>query len=422
MRTDDNADNAIPARWRQVMRLAATPPLAQFLAGRLLATHSTWVFRVTAGWAVWELTRSPAMLGFATFALLAPQMLLAPWSGVLADRHDKRWVLAGTHAAQAVLMAAVAVLSFAGALGTGVLLALLAAVGVAGALHQSATKTIVGALVGADDLASAISLNSVIFNLAGFIGPALAGVAIAWGGVGAGFALAAAASLLFLPTLLSLPATPAAATTASWRRQLVDGARYTFGEPLIRRLLLLHIASATLARPFMDFLPALATLLFNGGATQAAALTSASGAGAVAGGLWLAQRAPSRSLLPVLLSAMASLALLLIALAWVPWFALSLVLACAAGFCMITRAAAMQTLIQAVARPEMRGRAVSFYALILNAGSIVGALVIGALAEVLGLSWGLTLAVSAALLAWALLKGPLQRAAATHPATCGALA
>lgn len=411
MRTNDSA------RWRQVLQLAGTPPLAQFLAGRLLATHSTWVFRVTAGWAMWEATRSPAMLGLATVALLAPQMLLAPWSGVLADRHDKRWVLAITHAAQAVLMATVAALSMAGALRAGPLLALLTAVGVAGALHQSATKTIVGALVSPDDLASAISLNSVIFNLAGFIGPALAGLAIAWGGVGAGFAVAAAASLLFLPTLRTLPATPAAPAEVSWRRQLGDGARYTFGEPLIRRLLLLHIASATLARPFMDFLPALATLLFDGGATQAAALTSASGAGAVAGGLWLAQRAPTRSLLPVLLGAMAALALLLIALAWVPWFELSLPLAVAAGFCMITRAAAMQTLIQAVARPEMRGRAVSFYALILNAGAMAGALVIGVLAEVLGLSWALTLAVSAALLAWALLKGPLQRTAALHPAT-----
>ena len=69
------------ARWRQVLRLACTPPLAQFLAGRLLATHSTWVFRVTAGWAMWEATRSPAMLGLATVALLAPQMLLVPCVG-----------------------------------------------------------------------------------------------------------------------------------------------------------------------------------------------------------------------------------------------------------------------------------------------------------------------------------------------------
>ena len=218
-------------------------------------------------------------------------------------------------------------------------------------------------------------------------------------------------------TLRGLPPTPVEASRTSWTAQLVEGARYTFGEPLIRRLLLLHVASATLARPFLDFVPALVTQLFHGGASHAAAITSASGAGAVAGGLWLAQRDTRRPLLPVVLGAMAMLGVVLIALAWTPWFALSLALAWTAGFCMITRAAAMQTLIQAVAEPPMRGRAVSFYALILNAGSIAGALVIGALAEALGLSWGLTIAIGAALAAWLVLKAPLQRAAAAHPIT-----
>ena len=124
-------------------------------------------------------------------------------------------------------------------------------------------------------------------------------------------------------------------------------------------------------------------------------------------------------MLPVVLGAMLSLGITLIAFAWNPWYPLAVALAFAAGFGMITRAAAMQTMIQAAALPAMRGRAVSFYGLVLHMGAITGALVIGFLSELLGLSWALTLSVSAALVAWALLRRPLARAASIHPSTQG---
>lgn len=402
------------SRWREVAAVATTAPLRQYLAGRVFATTSAWVFRVTAGWAVWELTRSPALLGVTTFLMLAPSMVLAPWAGVLADRWDKRRLMFWAHLLSALLKSAVALLAFAGLLSVGTLLPMIVAVGCAGALTQAAAKTIVSALVEEDDLATAISLNSVIFNVSGFIGPALAGVAVATAGVSAGFALAAASTALFLLSLRALPALPGeSGREASIAEQLAEGLRYTFGDPLLKLLLALHLASATLARPFLDFVPALVATLFGGGTSQSASIVSASGLGAVVGGLWLAQRRGTASLLPVVLGAMVLLGVLLIALAWNPWFPLAVVLAFLAGGCMIARAAAIQTMIQMHAAPELRGRAVSFYGLILNAGSILGALAIGFLAELLGISIALTLSVSAALVAWALLRQPLTQAA-TH--------
>ena len=155
------------------------------------------------------MTRSPAMLGVALFLQLMPQVLLAPWAGVLADRYDKRLVLAASHVASAALKLMVAALTLASALTVPVLMGLLVVVGCANALQQAAAKTIVSALVEEDDLVTAISLNSVIFNLAGFVGPALAGIAIAYGGIAAGFGAAAVAALLFLFTLRALPSAPA---------------------------------------------------------------------------------------------------------------------------------------------------------------------------------------------------------------------
>jgi MFS family permease len=426
MRTEaasDDARAATAAGWRTVWRLALAPPLAPFLAGRVLATLGTWVFRVAAGWAAWELTRSPALLAVATFMLLAPQVLLAPWSGVLADRGERRALLAWTHAAAGLGMAAVALAAALGQLGFPLLLAMLAAVGTAQALNQAALKTMVGQLVPAAELARAVSLNSVVFNLAGFVGPALAGVALAAAGVPAAFALAAALTLSYLFTLRWLPASPGAAgRDESATHQLLAGLRYALAEPLIRLLLALHVASATLARPFLEFVPALVATVLRSGATQAAAVTSAAGLGAVAGGLWLARRDPRRSPLPVVLAAMPLLALTLVALAWSPWFGATLALAFVAGGFMVTRAAAMQTLIQLAARPELRGRAIALYSLVLNAGALAGALALGLLAEWVGLSWGLTIGAVLALAVWLALRRPLERAAAAHPSFTESLA
>ena len=399
---------------RRVVAVLSRPPLREYFAGRVCATASAWTFRVTSGWTVWELTQSPAMLGIGVFLLLTPQMLLAPLAGVAADRHDKTAVLALAHLASGVVQAIVAILFFTGQLTIGTLFPLLVLLGAATAMDQVAAKTIVGALVDEEELATAITLNAVIYNVAGFIGPALAGVAIAQLNVGAGFVCAAALSWLFVYALSRVPPIPPDAPAGATRPSFVDdfseGLRYAFNDPLLKLLLALHLASASLGRPFIEFLPALVSVLFEGGAGHLATLTSTVGVGSVVGGLWLAQRDHRRGMLAVVLRGMAAVTAALIAFAWNPVYWLALVLAFVAGFGMITRAAAIQTIIQYEAVRGMRGRAISFYGLLLNAGSILGSLVIGFFAELVGVQVALTLSVGAALLVWQALRDPLTRA------------
>ncbi|MGL5116209.1 MAG: MFS transporter, partial [Beijerinckiaceae bacterium] len=87
----------MPIRFERIGRVATTRPLSDYLAGRFFAMVGAWTFRVTVGWIVWTMTKSPAMVGLATAAMLGPQVLLGPVSGVLADSRDRRRLLAVTH-------------------------------------------------------------------------------------------------------------------------------------------------------------------------------------------------------------------------------------------------------------------------------------------------------------------------------------
>jgi MFS family permease len=404
-------------RWQRLIRVLIHSPLGSYLAGRMSASMSAWMFRTTVGWVVWSSTQSPSMLGISVFLLLAPQMLLAPLSGVLADERDKRQLMGLTQLAGGLLKIITASLSLSGYLSIPSLFALIVLVGSMGALSQAAAKTAVGKMVKSRDLPMAISLNSVIFNVSGTVGPAVAGLVIAQFNPGISFLLAGLLSFLFVLLLRFAPPMPATVQAGRFWSQFKLGLRYVMQEPVLKWLLVLHIASATLARPFLEFVPALVTTLFAGGAQKAALVVSAVGIGSVIGGLWLAQRdsghnrrAIALRLLHTVLGAMLLLSVCMVAFVWIPWYGLAVLLAFVAGFGMITRATGIQTLVQTLSEEGMRGRTVAIYSMILNGGAIAGSLFIGFLAETTGLRWSLTISVSAALLVWLLVRRPLTKA------------
>jgi predicted MFS family arabinose efflux permease len=224
-------------------------------------------------------------------------------------------------------------------------------------------------------------------------------------------------SIAFVVALRRVPPLPVSrrASTNGIARDIAEGAAYVWRDPFIRALCLLHVASATLARPFMEFIPALATNHLAGGAATVAMLTSSVGFGSVLGGLWLAQRDNRTGVVNVVLAAFLALSLITIAFVWTRMEMVAAGFAMAAGFGMIVRAAGLQTLLQSVADNAFRGRVMSIYALILNGGSILGAVGIGLMAERIGLSWAFTVSVGGALIVWLALRGPLLAAAKIRP-------
>lgn len=419
MTTYDWEQDLSERAWQRVARIAGTPPLRDYIVARLLDVIGKWMFRLTNSWVVWQLTQSPAMVATAVFCLLAPGLLLEPIGGLIADRFDRRRTMALTSIASGLLNAVIAVMAFSGILRIDVLLVLLLSYGTINAISHASGKTIVTAFVPKHELPTAVSLNAVTFHTAQFIGPALAGIVIATLGTAAAYLICALLTFTFVAGLARIPPLPPIPETAPQGvvAALRAGLFHVLYDPLLRLLFVLHIAFATLGRPFIEFIPAFVDQVFAGGAGSVAVVTSAVGIGSLMGGLWLAGRDNSRGLLPVALGAMPALALAMLLFTWSPSFWFMVLMALAAGIGMNARASSIQSMLQLEAAPDFRGRVVALYSVLMDLGAISGAFFIGVLAELAGLQIAISISVLLALAAWWLVRAPLQRAAAARAAS-----
>ncbi|MGH6915848.1 MAG: MFS transporter, partial [Geminicoccales bacterium] len=260
--------------------------------------------------------------------------------------------------------------------------------GVVVGFNQPARLALAPSLVPRADLATAVAINSIVFNLARFIGPALAGVVIVWAGVGTVFALNALSFLAFLFALARLQL-PAIAFDRQAQRSMLgaigEGLRYAAGHPGIGPILLLHAVLAVSARPFVELLPGFAADVFGRGASGLAMLGSAVGLGAVFGGLWLAQRHEQARLTPIALGSSFLVVLSILGFALSSWFLAAIVCVTLAGLGMVVAGIATQTLLQTAVEEGMRGRLLSLFGLIFRGGPALGALVMGVASEAVGL-------------------------------------
>jgi predicted MFS family arabinose efflux permease len=270
----------------------------------------------------------------------------------------------------------------------GVLVVLTAFQGVVVAFNQPARLALVPSLVPPADLATAVAVNSIVFNLARFIGPACAGPAIVWSGVAAAFGANAISYLAFLAALarIRLPrADVAPGKRRSMAADLAEGIRYTASHSGIAALLILLIALGIGARPLSELLPGIAAELFKSGAGGLSTLASCMGGGAILGGLWLGQRAHSTNLTQVALAssmtgALGTSAAVATDTMWVALPAVAVV-----GFSMSSAGIAIQSAIQLATDGAMRGRVMGLYGLIFRGAPAVGALSAGLASAYFGL-------------------------------------
>jgi predicted MFS family arabinose efflux permease len=295
-------------------------------------------------------------------------------------------------------------LTATGHINIGLLVALSAFQGVVVAFNQPARLALVPSLVPLADLGSAVAINSIVFNLARFIGPMFAGLAIVWSGVEAAFAANALSYIAFLVALARIRVAPAPAESGqrrSFSTDMREGLRYTAGHPGIAALLLLLIAIGIGGRPLSELLPGFAADVYRSGAGGLSILASAIGGGAILGGVWVGHRAHSGSLTQVALGgsffgALAAIAAVATESMWVAVPAVAVF-----GFCNSSAGIAIQTLIQLAADRGMRGRVMGLYGVIFRGAPAVGALLAGLASAHFGLRWpvffGALLVIAAAI-------------------------
>jgi len=408
------------ARFRLIPETLRQPNYGVYVAGNSLSLVGSWMQRVAVGWLAWELSQSGAVLGLVAFADLATTLLVGPFGGVLADRFDRRLLLTIGQSINMTLSFLLAALTASGAMTVPLLILIIGINGAVIGINQPARLALVSGLVSRAYLPTAVAINSLVFNLARFIGPAIAGLVILGFGTALVFLLNAFSFISFLIALrrLDLPprkVDPARGEQPAMLQAIGEGLRYVVGHPGIGPILALNATLSITARPYVELLPGFADDVFGRGAGGLAMMSSAVGLGAILAGLFLAQRGQKEGLSDTVLLAALLIAFSAFGLALSPTFWLALIMAASGGFGMVIAGVGTQTLLQTSVDEHIRGRVLSLFGLIFRSGPAIGALTMGLASEVVGLrlplALGSLLGAMAFLYAWQrrqMISGALQ--------------
>jgi predicted MFS family arabinose efflux permease len=375
-----------------------------FFTGQAISLVGFWMQAIAQAWLVYRMTESPLLLGLVGFAGQAPVLFVSPFAGVIADRLDRRRVLFVTQGLMMASACALATLTILGAVDTWhiILLALLS--GTANAFDVPTRQSFTIEMVGRADLPRAIALNSIMFNGARLVGPAIAGLLVAAVGEGWCIALNAASYLAVLASLALMrverqpPREPSHPLS-----DLRDGFVYVTTHPETRTLLLLLASSSLFGTSYLTLMPVFARDVLHGNSDALGFLMAAVGAGALLGALGVS-RVPHDVLPRVPFFAAAGFGLALIAFSQSTVFALSLALLVPAGFGMMIMGIATNTLIQGSVADAMRGRVMAYYVMAFIGMVPLSALASGWLSHQIGapdtLALGGALVVAAAGIAY----------------------
>jgi MFS family permease len=362
-----------------------------FFFGQLISVIGTWMQTVAQSFLVLDLTHSGTQLGLAIAARFLPIFLFGPLGGVFADRLDKQRVLYITQALQGLLAAVFAVLIAAGAIHMWVVYLLAIALGFVNVFDNPARQSFISEMVPPEDLANAVTLNSVAVNIARVFGAALGGVVAAAIGLSLCFACNAASFAAVLVSLAAMhrselfPAEP----IARERGQVRQGLAYVRSTPELLIPLLMIALVGTLAWEFQVSLPLMANKVFGGGAGTYGVMASVMGAGAVVGGLVSAARNRPRA--RTLCVAAIGWGIAILAAAVAPDLPLELVTMLFVGYGSITFNSFAKTTLQLAARPDMRGRVMALWALAWLGSTPIGGPIVGWVGQEAGARWSLVI-------------------------------
>jgi MFS family permease len=378
----------IPGGFEALQRCFQIREYRLYAIGNIAHGLGVWILRMAMGWLTWELTKSTAWLGGIAMAEMAPTLIFALIAGTVVDRVNYFKMMRINQGLMMMFAAILSVLTVADLVNIWLLLVLTIFRGSLMAFNRPSRMTLVHHLVGRDLLSSAIAIGSMIHNGTRFIGPALGGLVIVT--VGIGWAFAATAGLFLLYALLLAAMRVSIELQKREDRSMLvetlEGLTYIVGHGGIRLQLMLLIVVGMLAKPVTDLLPGFAGQVFSRGAEGLALLLSCHGIGATLGAIWLASRASGLkgmtliSIFSVLFLSFALLAFVATDILW-----LGLLFAGCLGFGFIVLNVSNQTLIQSAVDPRLRGRVISVYGLVLQGVPAIGALLIGGIADHIGL-------------------------------------
>lgn len=357
-----------------------------FFAGQLITFMGVFVQNLAQGWLVYSLTRSSFLLGVTSFCALVPGFFLSPVAGTLSDRMDRRKILTVTRLIAMFQAAMLAVLTLTHLIQVWHIVALALFFGLANGFDVPTRQAFVVDMVGARDLRNAISLNSIMFNLARIFGPTIGGFLVAAVGTGICFALnsvAAGAVLLSYFYMNIKPAPPREREHPL--KELREGFSYAWRIRQIRVPLLLVAASSMFGASYLTLMPAIARGVLHEGPRGLGYLMASVGMGALIGAFTLAH-IPERLLSKTPFAASTAFGVALVLFSQAGNLPVAMLLAMPVAFFLVLLGASSNTIVQTVAEDRLRGRVVSLYTMAAVGMMPWGALLLGWLGSVIGVS------------------------------------
>jgi len=353
-----------------------------FWTGAFLSNCGTWMQAVAQGWLVLQLTNSAFWLGLDAFMATAPGFFLTLLGGVFADLVDRRRLLIYTQIVAGVAALALATLVWTGLVNRWMVLGFSFVTGCCMALASPSYLAMTFDLVGREDLANAVALNSSQFQLSRVVGPVLAGVGFSLFGLAGCFyvnGLSFGAVVISLSMVrfdrdahaLAAPAHAVSDRRALWK-DLVEGFRYVRNRPRVSSLLMISAVNSLFGAPYFSMIPIYARDIFHLGATGLAWLMGMAGAGAFCGAVLLTVLGDFRRKGWFVLGGSLFFGVGVTAFALSTHLHLSYVFLFCLGFAIVTSVAVTNTLLQKLVTDEMRGRVMSMFIL-----SFIGTMPIG---------------------------------------------
>lgn len=358
-----------------------------FWIGALISNTGTWVLNLTLPFVLFELTGSAVWVGAAVAAQFLPMFAFSPLGGSVADQYPRRSVLLALQTAMGVGALLIWFAWASDVRSPAVLLALVAIVGALNGISMPSWQGFVHDLVPREDLLSAVTLNSLQFNAARALGPAIGGVLLATLGPAWAFGLNAASYLCIVGALLLVRAGRGLHVERSpftFMQQIRSATRYIRSQPGIVMALIIAFIVGFLGNPVFSFTVVFAGAVLDVGPVQLGIMNAALGVGAfaaaplVGGGRF----APRLSL--VAGTGLIVYGVMLVVFALAPTYPLSVLALAVIGACFLSVVASINTAGQMIVADSFRGRVLALRLMVFTVAAPVGGLIQGWFADVIG--------------------------------------
>lgn len=369
---------------RQTFLALSYPNYRLWFYGQITSLFGTWMQTTAQGFLIYELTRSPAFLGYTTFAAGLPSWMFMLVGGVVADRISRRTLLVITQISMMILAFILAALTFTGVVQPWHIILLAFLLGIANAFDAPARLALAPELVDRQDLTNAIALNATMFNTATILGPTIGSLIYAAFGPAWCFTINGLSFIAVIVALMlmKLPkSTKMAQARPSALKEIKQGIIYVFAQPTILALMGVVLMTTTFGFSFVPLLPAWSVNVLGGDVRTNGLLYSARGLGSLIGALGIAALGRFTFRGKLLSIGIFTFPTLLLIFTYIRWLPLSLLVLAGVGAALVLVMNLANSLVQTSTDDDLRGRVTSIYTLTFFGFMPLGALFVGQIAE-----------------------------------------